>query len=75
MSTTNDKDRLPKPARVFFGIAGLADAGLRTYALLDLMKRDAADINGSKELWVIGLSIVNSMGILPLVYLKWGRKG
>lgn len=74
MSTSKKLENLPKPAKVLLGVGGLADAGLRAYALMDIARRDQEDLNGPKELWVGGLALVNSLGILPLVYLKWGRK-
>ncbi|MFC0313959.1 DUF5652 family protein [Gordonia phosphorivorans] len=50
------------------------DAGLRVWAGQDLASRSAADVNGPKWAWATGLSLVNSMGILPVIYLLRGRK-
>lgn len=67
-------DDLPKPARVLLSIGGVIDGGLRAYALVDLAKRDDAEVKGPKPAWVVALSLVNSLGAVPLAYLLWGRK-
>lgn len=67
-------ENLPKPVRVLLAIGGAADVALRAYALLDVSRRDAGEVNGPKEVWVPALTLVNSLGILPLAYLKWGRR-
>ncbi|MBK7819506.1 MAG: hypothetical protein IPJ61_00130 [Tessaracoccus sp.] len=65
---------LPPAARTLLLLLGVADAVLRAYALLDIAKRPQEQVEGPKELWVPALSFVNSAGVLPLAYLKWGRK-
>ncbi|GAB06364.1 hypothetical protein GII30_13980 [Gordonia amarae] len=50
------------------------DMGLRTWAGRDLASRTQEEINGPKWAWGLGLGVVNSVGILPAVYLIWGRK-
>ena len=75
MSTSKKKfENLPKPVRVLLGLAGAADLALRVYALVDVSRRDQSDVRGPKEAWVPTLAVVNSLGLLPLAYLKWGRK-
>ena len=51
------------------------DMGLRTWAGRDLASRTQEEVNGPKWAWGLGLTVVNSVGILPAVYLIWGRKG
>ena len=65
---------LPRPLRVALWIGGAADAVLRTYALVDVARRDPGELNGPKEAWVPALALVNSLGILPAAYLLWGRR-
>lgn len=65
---------LPKPARVLLTIGGLVDGGLRAYALVDLAKRDDTEVKGPKSAWVVALSLVNSLGAVPVSYLLWGRR-
>ena len=50
------------------------DMGLHTWAGRDLASRTQEEINGPKWAWGLGLGVVNSVGILPAVYLIWGRK-
>lgn len=58
------------------GIIAVAavDAGLRAWAGADLASRSAEEVNGPKWLWATGLSVVNSAGIVPVVYLVAGRR-
>jgi hypothetical protein len=50
------------------------DLGLRTWALVDLRRRPAENVNGPKAAWAAGLSVVSSAGLLPLAYLIFGRR-
>lgn len=50
------------------------DAALRVWAGRDLASRRASEVNGPKWLWGVGLSAVNSAGILPVIYLVKGRR-
>ncbi|EGD55125.1 DUF5652 family protein [Gordonia neofelifaecis] len=65
---------LPPAARA--GIISIAavDAGLRVWAIRDLRSRDKKEVNGSKLVWSAALSVVNSAGVLPAVYLLRGRR-
>lgn len=75
MSTMKQKiEALPKPVKVAITVAGFADASLRAYALMDIGKRDATQIKGSKPVWIAALTTVNSLGVVPTAYLVWGRK-
>ena len=53
---------------------GVLDAGLRTWALVDLRKRTADEVNGPKAAWALALSVVSSAGVLPATYLLVGRR-
>lgn len=55
-------------------LGAAVDVALKVYALVDLAKRPEAEINGSKEAWVPALVLVNSLGLLPCAYLRWGRR-
>lgn len=55
--------------------AGVAvDGTLKAAALIDLARRPAEQVNGSKRIWAIALTLVNSVGLLPLGYFAFGRK-
>ncbi|HMR50124.1 MAG TPA: hypothetical protein PKE40_12765 [Arachnia sp.] len=75
MSATKKRIQdLSPAARFALGTLGIIDMGLRVYALVDIAKRPADQVEGPKEVWVPALVVVNSAGLLPLAYLKWGRK-
>lgn len=50
------------------------DAGLRVWAGRDLSGRSRDEVNGPKWLWGLGLSTINSFGVVPVVYLLRGRR-
>ncbi|WP_454165077.1 hypothetical protein [Gordonia iterans] len=50
------------------------DAGLRVWAGRDLATRASDEVNGPKWLWGASLSLISSMGVLPGLYLLFGRK-
>jgi hypothetical protein len=41
--------------------------------LVDLRRRPAAEVHGSKRLRAVAIVLVNSVGALPGAYLLWGR--
>ena len=51
--------------------AGAVQIGLQIAALVDLRRRPAAEISGSKPLWA-ALSFLNFLG--PLAYFAFGRR-
>jgi hypothetical protein len=42
-------------------------------ALVDLKRRPATEINGSKARWAVALVFLNSIGVVPVLYLLRGR--
>lgn len=63
----------PKARKAIVAL-GSIDAALRTAALIDLKRRSADQVNGSKRLWAAGLTMINSAGVLPVVYYLRGRR-
>ena len=59
--------------RVLVVAAGVADASLKTVALIDLKRRPASQVRGSKWLWA-AIVLVNSAGLTSLSYLVFGRQ-
>jgi len=56
-------------------IAGAAvETGLKAAALVDMKRRPASEIRGSKWMWLPALTIVNSAGLAPIAYFLWGRR-
>jgi hypothetical protein len=50
------------------------EGGLKVAALIDLAVRPGKDVRGSKAAWAAAITLVNSAGVLPIVYLLRGRR-
>ena len=48
---------------------------LKIMALIDLKRRPAADIRGSKRKWAAAIVLLNSVGAVPIAYFAYGRRG
>lgn len=55
-------------------LVGAFETGLKIAALVDLSQQSRAQIRGSKPVWAVALALVNSGGVLPVVYLLRGRR-
>ena len=56
-------------------VAGAAFEGaLKIAALVDLARRPADAVNGSKKVWATAIVLVNSMGAVPITYFVRGRR-
>jgi hypothetical protein len=62
---------LSVPSRVGVSILGTIQLGLLVAAQVDIQRRDAGDVNGSKALWRL-VCLLNFIG--PLTYFRWGRR-
>jgi len=58
-------------ARRLLTVAAVAEAGLKAAALLDMRRRPASEIRGSKQAWALAM-IVNSAGLIPIAYFVFG---
>jgi Family of unknown function (DUF5652) len=67
--------KLSPRTRRFIVVAGVIDGTLKIAALVDLARRPARAVRGSKAAWVVSVSLVNSLGVLPIVYFVRGRRG
>jgi hypothetical protein len=54
-------------------VAAVAETGLKAAALIDLRRRPASRVRGSKKLWATSM-IVNSAGLIPISYFAFGRR-
>jgi hypothetical protein len=50
------------------------EATLKIAALVDLVRRPAEEIRGSKARWAAAIVLVNSVGALPVSYFVLGRR-
>ena len=54
--------------------AAIGEAALKTAVLIDIRRRPASQIRGSKRIWIIAAVLVNSAGVGPLSYFAFGRR-
>lgn len=73
MATTRWSELDPRVRQAIL-VAGALEAGLKIAALIDLAQRPGRDIRGSKAAWAASLVLVNSVGIVPVVYPLRGRR-
>ncbi|MDP2183284.1 MAG: PLD nuclease N-terminal domain-containing protein [Actinomycetota bacterium] len=63
---------LPTPALVAIVVLGTAQIALELYAVIDIVRRPADQIAGTKVMWILIVVFVNLIG--AIVYLLVGRK-
>ena len=52
----------------------IGEAILKTAVLIDIRRRPASQIRGSKRMWIVAAVLVNSAGVGPLSYFAFGRR-
>jgi hypothetical protein len=67
-------NELSPRARRFILIGGTFEGLLKIAALIDLRRRPAAEIRGSKRRWAAALVLINSVGAVPIAYFVRGRR-
>ena len=55
-------------------VAGAVEAGLKIAALIDLARRPARQVRGSKAVWAAAIALVNAAGAVPVAYFLRGRR-
>lgn len=55
-------------------VTGAAEAVLKIAALVDLRRRPADQVKGSKKVWAAAIVLVNSVGAVPIAYFLLGRR-
>ena len=66
-------DLSPRSRKLIMVGASLEGA-LKIAALIDLWRRPAARVRGSKWVWGSAVLFVNSLGAVPLTYFAKGRR-
>ena len=61
--------------RRFIIVGGAFETALKVLALVDLKRRPAEQLRGSKAKWAAAIVLVNSVGAVPLIYFAYGRDG
>jgi hypothetical protein len=72
-----DKKRwneLSERTRRLILIGAVFEGLLKVAALIDIARRPASEIKGSKAKWIVAVILVNSAGALPISYFAYGRK-
>lgn len=65
---------LATPLRVTMVGVGSVEVALKAWSLVDLARRPPEKVRGPKAAWAVGLAVVNSLGVLPIIYLIRGRR-
>jgi hypothetical protein len=67
------EDLDPRTRRLIV-VAGAIDGVLRLAALIDLARRPATEVRGSKSKWAAAVTLINSLGAVPIAYFALGRR-
>ena len=67
------KDLSPRARRLIVSGATF-EAVLKAVALVDLKRRPAEEVNGSRARWAAAIVLLNSGGLVPVLYLLRGRR-
>ncbi|MFL5928709.1 MAG: hypothetical protein ACJ77E_17400 [Gaiellaceae bacterium] len=73
MSREKWSDLSPRARRLIV-IGGVIEAVLKAAALVDLVRRPASEVRGSKPRWALAIVLVNSLGVVPIAYFARGRR-
>lgn len=71
---SNKWDQLSPLTRRLVMMSGAVDGALKLAALVDLARRPAEQVRGSKKAWAAAIILVNSMGVVPVAYFTRGRR-
>jgi hypothetical protein len=74
MTTRKRWSDLSKRNRALIITAAVAEGSLKVAALIDIKRRPASQIRGSKWAWATVVVLVNSFGAAPLSYFAFGRR-
>ena len=65
---------LSESSRRLIIAAAIGEAVLKTAVLIDIRRRPASQIRGSKRMWIVVAVLVNSAGVGSLSYFAFGRR-
>jgi hypothetical protein len=63
-----------KRTRKLIITTAVAEGILKVMALIDIKRRPRDEIRGRKWLWAVAVTVVNSVGIVPISYFVFGRR-
>lgn len=67
-------DDLSDRKRLFIVVSGVLEGALKVAALVDLARRPASEVRGSKVPWAVAITLTNSLGVVPITYFIYGRQ-
>ena len=67
-------NELSSPARRLIIVGGVLEGVLKVAALIDLARRPASEVRGSKVRWALAVTLINSVGAVPAAYFAYGRR-
>ena len=70
--TTRWNELSPRRRR-FLVICAAMEGVLKVAALVDLARRPPERIRGPKWRWATAITLINSLGAVPLAYFRYGR--
>lgn len=73
MANKQWSDLSPRVRRLII-IGGVFEGLLKLAALIDLVRRPADEIRGTKPRWAAAIVLINSVGAVPLSYFAYGRR-
>ncbi len=65
---------LSERTRRLITVGALFEGVLKVLALIDIKRRPAGEIRGSKAKWAAAVLFVNSLGAVPIAYFLYGRR-
>jgi hypothetical protein len=66
-------DLSPRARRIIV-VGAVIEAILKIAALVDLARRPAAQVRGSRLRWAAAVVVINSAGLAPISYFRFGRR-
>jgi hypothetical protein len=66
------KSLSPRTRKLLIGAAAV-EMVLKVIMLIDLRRRPASQVRGSKRVWTAA-TVINSAGLVPLGYFAFGRR-
>jgi hypothetical protein len=70
---TRWNDLSPRARRLII-VVGTVEGVLKIAALIDLARRPSSQIRGSKAGWAAAITLINSLGAVPITYFTCGRR-
>lgn len=67
-------DELSPRTRRLIIVASVFEGVLKIAALIDLARRPASEVRGSKLRWALAVILINSVGAVPITYFVHGRR-